>query len=171
MSKGFGRVQREIDQLFAGDPEGVFTTGDLCYEVYGTLHPSKKQRVAIIRAAKAVAKTHPGIDSQRSETRGGAWIWFHHDNVMSYAIARTRSNNISRIDTNKEARKDLDNEHDRELMAPGGTWWLFVQQWVAERDNDHARLTKLQPALDELEKGRERWLAAGRAMFGKASPS
>jgi hypothetical protein len=169
MSKGLGFVQRKIDQLFRDDPEGVFATSDLCSEVYHSLYPSKKQRVAIIRAAKAVAEKHPGIDSCKSQRRGGSWFWFHHDNVMSYAIARTRSDWYRYgPKTNQEARKELDKEENRALLVPGGTWWLFVQQWVAERDHDQQRLAELKPALDELEKSQQAWLETGQAMFGNS---
>jgi hypothetical protein len=131
MSKGFGSVQRKIDQLFSGDPEGVFSTGDLASEVYGTMWPTKKERVAIIRAAHAVAKKHPGIHSWKSEIRGGSWFWFHHDNVMSYAIARLRC----REPSNAAARRRL-REDDRyaPCIVSGGRWWREVQEWIAERD-------------------------------------
>jgi hypothetical protein len=91
MSKGPGSVQRKIDSLFAGDPEGVFSTADLCDEVYGlTIEFSKKQHVSIIRAAHAVAKNHPSIHALKCRTRGSSWIWLHRDNLMSFAIAHAR---------------------------------------------------------------------------------
>jgi hypothetical protein len=37
-------------------------------------------------------------------------------------------------------------------MAPGGAWWVYVQKWIAERDNDTAKLAELKPFLDELKK-------------------
>jgi hypothetical protein len=166
MSKGLGSVQRKINQLFAGDSEGVFTTEDLCREIYGG-EPSKKQRVAVLRAAKAVAKQHRDIACWKSETRGGTCIFFHHDNVMSYAIARQRGFWLNCCDSNTEARRQLKDESHCELMKPGGTWWLFVQQWIAERDNDTARLAELQPLLDAHEQQMTAMTESLRTIFAK----
>jgi hypothetical protein len=139
-----GFVQRVIDALFSGDPEGVFTTGDLCREVYawergelsGEIYTAwrgypgkvtKAQRVAVIRAAKAVVKEHPGMHAWKSCKRGGTWVFFHRDNVMSYAIAPVRSERqpYGNDPGNKEAREKLEgDEHSWEAMAPGGKWWI-----------------------------------------------
>jgi hypothetical protein len=155
MSKGFGIVQRKIDKLFSGDPEAVFTVEDLCKEVYDAFDCTKAQRVAVIRAAKAVAKRHPGIEMWKGETRGGQSIFLHHDNVTSYAVARligeARGATWARKDQS-HARETLSkDERYAELIKPGGTWWLFVQNWIAERDGDKAKLAELQPKFDELE--------------------
>jgi hypothetical protein len=170
MSRGLGVVQRKIDELFSGDPEAVFTIEDLCKKVYGGFDCTKAQRVAVIRAAKAIAKRHPGIDMWNGETRGSQLIFLHHDNVTSYAVARLISEawgaTWARRDQS-EARQILKTDQRHiELIKPGGTWWLFVQQWIAERDNDQARLEELKPALQQLEKERQAWFATARTMFG-----
>jgi hypothetical protein len=156
MSKGPGSVMRKIDRLFSLDPEGVFSTADLCDEVYGlTIAFSKKQHVAVIRAAKAVAKNHPGIHCWKSERRGASRFWFHHDNVMSYSIARIRCSWPRVQQTNQNARKELLKPNNRNLIAPGGPWWLFVQQWIAQRDSNQKYLTELNPFRDQLEKEKQ----------------
>ena len=147
MSKGPGIIQRKINALFAADPQGVFTTEDLCREVYGSLEITKKQRVAVLRAAKAVIGWSPGMECWRSPRQGRTCIFFFHDNVMSYAIARQRNDDW--CETNTEAKQSLQTLQHKELMAPGGAWWLHVQMWIAERDNDTARLAELQHKLDK----------------------
>jgi hypothetical protein len=162
MSKGPGVIQRAISGLFAADPEGVFTTEDLCREVYASRQPSKKERVAILRAAKALMHRYPGMVCQKAETQGGTCIFFHHDNLVSYAIARLRSDRLIKCPSNAQARLDLQKERCRKLMAHGGSWWLLVQDWIAKRDHDTARLQELKPYHDARIKALEELLASKR---------
>jgi hypothetical protein len=110
MSKGPGSVMRKIDQLFRGDPEAVFSTADLCAHVYGldlyslSFQFPKKQRVAVIRAARAVAKNHPAIHALKSKHRGASWFWFHLNNPKSCAIAHSHTSTSPGPQTNPPPR-------------------------------------------------------------------
>jgi hypothetical protein len=50
MSRGPGRVQREVAILIAANADGAWTTADLCQDIYGVKTAEKKHRVAVIRA-------------------------------------------------------------------------------------------------------------------------
>jgi hypothetical protein len=154
MSKGLGRIQRTIDVIFKDNPEGAFTVEELCSSVYGDGKIEKRHRVAVIRAAKAVAKNFPDIVVWHAEWRGGTLIFFNHRSVISYAIARLKSDNIehwgrSHALTDYEARRILGAQHVA-LIAPDGAWWRFVQEWIAERDGDTATVERLK-ALREAQ--------------------
>src|SRR5205807_9024028 len=90
MSKGPGRIQRTIDAIFKDNPDSAFTVEELCSGVYGYGKREKRHRVAVIRAAKAVAKNLPDIVVWNAEWRGGTLIFFNHRSIMSYAIARLK---------------------------------------------------------------------------------
>jgi hypothetical protein len=50
MSRGPGRVQQEIAALIAANPDGAWTTADLCQHIYGVKTAEKKHRVSVVRA-------------------------------------------------------------------------------------------------------------------------
>jgi hypothetical protein len=70
MSKGPGRAQRAILALIAGNPDGAWTTDELCREVYaGINRVEKKHRVAVLRALRTM--TLPGMWRVRRLSRAG----------------------------------------------------------------------------------------------------
>jgi hypothetical protein len=90
--------------LLATNPDDAFTVPELCREVYGESaielrstdqcdgsHSAteKKHRVAVLRAAKALIKTHPEINCFGSTGFGIAF--FNQASVMSYARARLKA--------------------------------------------------------------------------------
>ena len=56
LSKGPGKVERRLADIFRDQPRSVFTTQELCVHVYGIRKPLKKHRVAVLRALKKLAK-------------------------------------------------------------------------------------------------------------------
>jgi hypothetical protein len=152
MSKGPGRIERAIEAIFANDPDNAFTVVELCRLIYPSKYswhgPPKKQRVAVTRAAKGVVKRHPELDWWRAENRGGSLIFLNHERVLAYGMARLKQRpwGLSPWKTNADFRKELQNKGNTELMAPGGFWWFFVQEWIAERDGDQAKLAELKAA-------------------------
>ena len=61
MSKGFGSVQRKIAEILAANIDDAFRVDELCRKVYGDYLVEKKQRVSVIRAAKALVKKRPDL--------------------------------------------------------------------------------------------------------------
>ena len=45
-------------------------------------------------------------------------------------------------------------EHEdySKLIKEGGYWWLHVQEWIADRDNDAAKLEQLKPMIEAQKK-------------------
>jgi poly(3-hydroxyalkanoate) synthetase len=54
-----------------------------------------------------------------------------------------------------------EHEHYSEMIKKGGAWWLHVQEWIAERDDDQAKFKELEPYLAK----QKAELAAFEAMF------
>ena len=69
MSKGPGRVQRAISALIDGDPDGAWTTADICRAVYPDDEIDKKHRVAVLYALRHM--TLPGTWTVRRLSRAG----------------------------------------------------------------------------------------------------
>ena len=139
MSKGFGAVQRKIAEVLAKDSDDAFRVDELCREVYGDDVPEKKQRVAVIRAGKALVKKRPDLSWTGSGGPGLGLVFFHQASVMSYAKARLKALGYSEDRIHRGLRPGGD-EHG--LIVKGGAYWLDVQEWIAKRDNDKARLSK-----------------------------
>jgi hypothetical protein len=85
---------------------------------------------------------------------------------MAYATARLKAEFWA--DSDAEARRSL-HEHERysELIKEGGTWWLQVQEWIAMRDGDTAKLEELKPIQEAVAARAEQRLAALAGLFAK----
>lgn len=84
MSRGPGRVEREIELLLRALPSEAFDVTELVEIVYGPGKPTKPQRVAVLRAAKKVIARIGGA------TSGGA-SWRYDPNAENYQFAATRN--------------------------------------------------------------------------------
>jgi hypothetical protein len=146
MSKGFGSVQRKIAEVLAANFDDAFRVHELCREVFGEYLVEKKQRVSVIRAAKALVKKRPDLDWTGSSGPKGGLVFFNRGSVMSYARARLKSWGLPEHVICKQLAPG--GCRDREI-AEGGEWWLQVQEWIAKNNNDSARLAELKPMLDE----------------------
>jgi hypothetical protein len=140
MSRGHGTVQRAILAAFAAEPDNAFLLCELCERIYpGRNRIEKKHRNAVARAAKAISS----IDHMKREVLGSELVFYNPFNVMSYAMARLKSdclgpaaayrNNDYRplrrrvwhgVDITSWRQYDLsyDEAHQifREMLEPGG---------------------------------------------------
>ena len=114
VSRGPGRVERAIEALFDAERDNAFTLEELCERIYGVhrvkdpelsdpkrLRPS--HRNAMTAAAHRVAARRPEIQIERSGGLGGALVFFRHDEVMSYAMARLKADNPQPIPQQRSA--------------------------------------------------------------------
>src|SRR5215831_5653678 len=102
MSRGLGHVQRAIVAYFEVEPDNAFLLSELCERVYhGVNRIEKKHRVAVARAAKAI-KT---LDHMKRETLGGELVFYDPLNVMSYAMARLKSDFLNGDYQNNDPRQ------------------------------------------------------------------
>ena len=77
MSRGLGRVQREVLAILDEDEDGAWTVGDLCRRVYpGINRPEKSHRVAVARALRKM-RLPGGWLVRRLEKVGGEYAVFN----------------------------------------------------------------------------------------------
>ncbi len=91
---------------------------------------------------------------------GRTLVLFNYGNVMSYGLARLKSDNGWLHRTEEELLEQLrPGGRDHDLIVPGGHWDRHVRAYMAERDGDQETAQKLR---DENEiKGRLELSRAG----------
>jgi hypothetical protein len=139
-----GRIQRVLVKIFDRERDNAFTTEDLCERIWPDLSPDqikKSHHGTVIRAVRHIASQRPEIQWLHTQRRGGALVFFRHDEVMSYAMARLKADRFERYrsrrlpwSSGEEAlRRELDNESYRKLIGPGGAWRRQVEIFLARR--------------------------------------
>ena len=103
MSRGPGRIEQAIAALLDAEPDNAFTTEELCERVYpGVNRVEKKHRVAVLRAANKLIKRRDNTDCMRCGNLGGTRVYFNLDNVMSYAMARLKTDRLNHYRNNDD---------------------------------------------------------------------
>ncbi|HZZ22979.1 MAG TPA: hypothetical protein VFE60_10570 [Roseiarcus sp.] len=150
MSKRHGRIERALVAIFDGERDNAFTTQDLCERIWPDVYQDpqagrieRKHRSSVIRAARNIARQRPEIQSLHGERLGRGLVFFRHDEVMSYAMARLKADRFQRYRSKDprlhwskdEAglRRELDDESHRTLIEPGGAWLRQVEMFLARR--------------------------------------
>ncbi len=100
MSRGPGRVEQIIEAAFNAEPDNAFSVEDLCDRVYPNQPAEKKHRVSVLRAAKNIAKRRSEIDTITGENLGGTLVFYDQYRVMSYAMARLKTDRLNRYQSN-----------------------------------------------------------------------
>jgi hypothetical protein len=134
--------------IFDSERDNAFTIEDLCERIWPELCPQggqieRKHRHTVIRAARNIARERPEIQWLRGERLGGALVFFRHDEVMSYAMARLKADRFQRYRSkdprlqwnNDEGalRGKLDDESHSKLIGAGGAWRRQVEIFLARR--------------------------------------
>jgi hypothetical protein len=134
---GRGRIERALVAIFDGERDNAFTIDDLCERIWPDLYPDRqggqierKHRTTVSRAARNIARQRPEIQWLHGERVGGALVFFRHDEVMSYAMARLKADRFRRyrskdprLHWSKDEgalRRELDDESRRKLIRQGG---------------------------------------------------
>ena len=88
-------------------------------------------------------------------------VFYDPLNVMSYAMARLKSDSLYRyrsadprqpphlIETEADLRDMLGDEHHHKLISKGGSWWLHTEIARAKAKGDQKTATKLQAEADK----------------------
>jgi hypothetical protein len=146
----------------------------LCERVYrGINRVEKRHRVAVARAVKGI----PWLESRHRETLGGELVIVDPCNLMSYAMARLKGDNLGGYERNNDPRgggswlrekteNDLRSQlqpggKNRHLIEPGGAWFDFVEDNKARRDakDDPKKLAKIEvKAKAKAEKRLAKWM-------------
>ena len=138
-----GRIQRVLIKIFDRERDNAFTTEELCERVWPDLYWIKDHhRSTVVRAVRQIASQRPEIQWLHSQRLGGMFVFFRHDEVMSYAMARLKADRFQRYrsqkshwSSNEEAlRRVLHDESHRKLIGPGGAWRRHVEIFLAQRD-------------------------------------
>ena len=176
MSRGPGRIERDIQALFTDQAHRSFSTDELVEAVYrGVNRVEKKHRVAVLRAADNVAKRLGCWEKWKCErayqTRatGLGCVYVNVIDLHSYAIGRLRADFLHLNDpiTELEARI-AEGGKDANLVARGGPWWVIVEKAKAERGMAVDAETQTMFAKHEAE--RAAFLEGGAKMFGPVDP-
>jgi len=135
----------DIRQILEADPHNAFTIADLCDRLaieYG----QRKDRVAVIAAAKAASEQIGEYRAWwRAEQRGGTLIFWDRRSVMSYALARLKSDWLYKYHGDAKHRAKLETKfkgwltgeidhHFRydKYVVRGGGWWKHCQDDIAK---------------------------------------
>jgi hypothetical protein len=91
MSRGPGRIERAIRELFDASPDLAFISVELvehCFPGGDQAAIARKHLVSVLRAAHKIAAADPDWTAWRIEGQGRGWVFLNHANVQSYALAR-----------------------------------------------------------------------------------
>ena len=142
------RIERAIVAIFDSERDNAFTIQDLCERIWPDVYQDpqagrieRKHRSTVIRAARNVARQRPEIQWLHGERLGRGLVFFRHDEVMSYAMARLKADRFQRYRSTRlhwskdedGLRRELDNESHRTLIGPGGAWLRQVEMFLARR--------------------------------------
>lgn len=168
MSRGPGKIERAITEIFQSNGGWSFTTEDLIDLVYPGVPPQKKHRVSLIRAAKRVVKRLGSWSWFVSGGVGGTLVFFNLYDVASYGSARIKADHFGNyyrskdpqakrypwmVTTDDDVRRRLQPGGDHHhCIVHGGVWWGHVQMNIAERDKDAS------PAARKMFEDRNRFL-------------
>lgn len=179
MSRGPGRIERAIRELFDAHPDEAFVTDELVEHCYPDARPiEQKHRVAVLRAVRNVLKHDPDWRMVPSESHGGTMTFFNRASARSWALASVMGEcrtiyrgSPARIRRNDRARfrggffsRVIENQEDAiARLQPHRLkrYTEHAQRHTAYRDGD-AETRAAMDAQDEAD--RQAWLAAGNAI-------
>jgi hypothetical protein len=148
MSRGPGRIEREIAAILDAAPDNAFSVPELCQQIYKATE--KKHRVAVICAGRTIARRGANIDWCISRRRGGKLVFFTPDNVMSRGMAGAKAGNFPGTDDQLRARLIDPNDIGKRIQ-PGGWNWIETELFIAERAGDQSRIAEMKTAAAALD--------------------
>jgi hypothetical protein len=163
MSRGPGRVERAIRELFDAHPDEAFVTDELAEHCYPNAGPiERKHRVAVLRAGRNVVKADPDWAALWIEHQGGGWVFANRASLQSYTLACVISVNMNGhvyrstpqlariaqaegdprnvpLATREEWLATLDVHWIREgMIGPFGAMYQAVRRHCAKRDGKYS---------------------------------
>ena len=183
MSRGSGRIESAIRELFAANPDLAFSVVDLVEHCFPDSDPErnleKRHSVSVIRAAHKVVAKDPDWTIWRGETQGGALVFVNQASLQSHCLGWLMSDvfyyyrspkraNRAYLDEPTQTRADL-----LALLAPDGRKHdilerrkKFVDLHIAERDGDEERAGEIRARMEAY---KAKLFADTKAMFGKGA--
>jgi hypothetical protein len=167
MSRRPGRIERSLVAIFEGERDNAFTTHDLCERIWPDVYQDsqagrieRRHRSSVIRAARNIARQRPEIQWLHGERLGRELVFFRHDEVMSYAMARLKADRFQRYrgkdprlrwrDKEGALRRELSEGSHRELIRPGGAWHRQVEIFLTDKGghDPHSRGFSLSSVIE-----------------------
>ena len=152
MSRGLGRIQAAIENAFKQNPSTTYAVDELALIAYpGLTRVEKKHRVAVIRAADAVARDL-GWQGMRAERPGHPVIYGNPLNLRSYATWTMRRDFLSGALTAEQIAAALDDPQawraQWSYVQPGSAWWQHVEINKARAAGDGAGADAMMAELN-----------------------
>jgi len=141
MSRGPGRIERAIRQLFDENPARAFPSFLLVYDCFPEVEePGRKHEVSVLRAAHKIVAADPDWAVQRYL---GDWnkaprrflVFFNRANLQSYSHAQ-------RLISHRWFAPLTD--YDRAQLEPDGAWSLAVELHCAVRAGNASLAAELE---------------------------
>jgi hypothetical protein len=171
MSRGPGRIERAIRELFDAHPDFAFVTDELVEHCYSDVRPiERKHQVAVLRAAWKVIDADPDWSAYRTKGQGQGWVFANRANLQSWALGRMIMGGVFGSDfiyrsekrtrraswwwkptTREDLLEKLKPESDSrylEQIQPGGFWAKEVERHRARRAGDVERADTLDCELE-----------------------
>jgi hypothetical protein len=141
---------------FEAEPDNGFLLSELCERVYrGINQVEKKHRVAVARAAYKI----PWLAQMKRATLGGELVFYRPASVMSYGMARLKTDNFAGYERNTDPRfswRQPKSENDlRASLLPGGDHHKYIVEgapWHRFAATEHARLIGDIATYERLER-------------------
>ena len=142
MSHGPGHVQRAILDLIDGDPDGAWTTTEICQHVYAVDLVEKKHRVAVIRVLR---RLKGWSYSHRPGHEGVLWTKYSHESRLKACWLCDHTHMTFEAFLHTEVAKEVQRQRDEATRGGKAEFELVsmnsaeFRAWQREED----RLEKL----------------------------
>ncbi len=143
---GPGHLMRAVARLFFEQPNGAWTVEDLCERVLGLAPGMVEQRHRVClrcAASEFIAYTEDWAVGQ-SQGPGRLLVYFNRASVLSYALARLKSDRQYRYQSRIDGEGPLNEADLLQRLAPdgkehyliteGGAWRRHVERYITIRN-------------------------------------
>ena len=155
MSRGPGKVMRAIMALMQTQPDGAWTTSELCAAAYPDIRNSsqvqKKHRAAVSRAFSVIKQEESHWFMMEPFRATSETVLFNRASLKSWVAAQLKAGHCDSDDMQPGAWA-------YEFSQPGGSWDLMVKVYIALHeygDESDVFLEALEREVKECERVRQ----------------
>jgi hypothetical protein len=143
-------IERIVTGVLTADSANAYSVNELCSHVFPGLWQrpqcaswmvmrcpkdreqlQRKHRDAVVAGAKKVCeRLGKDWDWWRSEKRGGTFVFYNRTNLMSYAMARLKTDMFDGRKSEEKLRAQISpGGRDHHLVVEGGAWWKHWREF------------------------------------------